>query len=69
MLWRSPALVGSPFLLDATLCPALQHAVRQAFLAKQAQLQPWLRIKNYRQVVQVTAQDYAGIQSLLAGAP
>ena len=69
VLWRSPALVGSPFLLDATLCPALQHAVRQAFLAKQAQLQPWLRIKNYRQVVPVTAQDYAGIQSLLTGAP
>ena len=66
VLWRSPALVGSPFVMDARLCPAIQAQVRQAFLERQERLQAWLQMQHYQYVVPVTAEDYAGVQALIA---
>lgn len=66
VLWRSPALVGSPFVMDSRLCPAIQTQVRKAFLERQERLQTWLQLQHYPYVVPVTAQDYEGMQALLA---
>ena len=65
VLWRSPAIMGNPFVLDMRLCPVLREGIRQAFLTKQTRLQPWLAQRKVRQVVAVSARDYAGIRALL----
>lgn len=65
VLWRSPAIMGNPFVLDTRLCPVLREGIRQAFLTQQPRLQSWLEQRQVRQVMAVSAQDYAGIRALL----
>lgn len=65
VLWRSPPLVENPFLLDGRLCPNVQKQLRSAFLDRQERLQPWLALRNFKQMVPVTAADYAGVKALL----
>lgn len=66
VLWRSPAIVGNPFVLSTQLCPAVQEAVRQAFLDQQQHLRPWLQARQMSQVLPVAASDYQAIQALLS---
>lgn len=65
VLWRSPAIMGNPFVIDTALCPVLREGIRQAFLTRQLRLRPWLAQRQVREVVPVSAQDYHGIRVLL----